>query len=139
MSAPEAGDHPVVLFDGVCNFCNGSVNFIIDRDPTARFRFAAQQSDAARELLAARGVTLPEGDPEGILLVVGDKVYRDSGAALRIAAGLRGFFKVLAVFWLVPWFLRDFVYKLIARNRYRWFGKSETCRVPTPDVRARFL
>ncbi len=131
--------HPVVLFDGVCNFCNASVNWIIDRDPKARFRFAAQQSEAAHALLAARGVNLPEGDPEGILLVVGEQVHRDSGAALRIAGGLRSVFKVFWVFLVVPWFLRDIVYKFIAKRRYRWFGKSETCRVPTPEIRSRFL
>ena len=116
-----------------------SVNFIIDRDPKARFRFAAQQSDAARALLAARGFTLPEGDPEGILLVTSDAVLGDSTAALHIARGLSGFFRVFWIFIVVPRFLRDFVYKFIAKRRYRWFGKSETCRVPTPEIRARFL
>lgn len=129
----------VVLFDGVCNFCNASVNFIIDRNPKDDLRFAPLQSEAARSLLKDVGVAIPEGDPDSILLVQNGKVYSHSGAALRIAAHLT-FPWFLGVFGLLtPWFLRDLVYKFIAKNRYKWFGKSEACRVPTPEFRARFL
>ena len=132
-------EHPVILFDGVCNLCNHSVNFIIDRDPQARFRFAALQSPAAQALLAARGLPPPAAEPESILLLAGDKVHQRSGAALRIARGLRGAWPLLSAFLLVPAPLRDWVYRWIARNRYRWFGKSDTCRMPTPELKARFL
>ena len=129
----------MVLFDGVCNLCNGSVNFIIDRDPKATLRFASLQSNAAHELLEKHGIKLPEGDPDSILLVDGERVYDKSGAALRIAGKLRSPIAVLWIFLIVPWFIRDFFYKVIARNRYKWFGKSEACRVPTPELKERFV
>lgn len=129
----------IVLFDGVCNFCNASVQFIIDRDPTQRFRFAPLQSDVAKDLLRAHGVTPPVGDPDTIILVDGDRIHMRSGAALRIARQLAGAWKLLAIFLVVPWFLRDLGYLIIAKNRYRFFGKSDTCRIPTPEFRARFL
>lgn len=129
----------VVLFDGVCNLCNGAVHFILDRDPDERMQFASLQSDAGKELLRTRGFPIPEGDPNSVLLVVDERVYDGSGAALRIAARMKWPWKIFAVFLVVPWFLRDLVYYLIAKNRYRLFGKSEACRVPTPELRARFL
>lgn len=129
----------IVLFDGVCNFCNASVNFIIDRDPESQFRFAPLQSDVAKELLQKHGMKVPEGDPDTIVLVDGEHAYERSGAALRIARRLTSPWKIMFAFIIVPWFLRDLAYVIIAKNRYRLFGKSDTCRVPTPDVRARFL
>ncbi len=134
-----AKDAPLILFDGVCNLCSASVNFVIDHDPNARFRFAALQSDAAIYTLAQHGVTLPAGDPDSFVLVEGGHVYERSTAALRVARNLGGVWRLLYAFIVVPAFLRDAVYKLVARNRYRWFGKSDTCRVPTPELRARFL
>lgn len=132
-------DHPVMLFDGVCNLCNGAVNFAIDRDPEARLRFASLQSPAARELLARLGHPMPSGDPESILLVERGRVYECSGAALRIARHLSGAWSLLAALLAVPWPLRDLVYRWVAANRYRWFGKADVCRVPTPELRARFI
>ncbi|MFY9341023.1 MAG: thiol-disulfide oxidoreductase DCC family protein [Planctomycetota bacterium] len=128
---------PLVLFDGVCNLCNGAVQFILRRDPAARFRFASLQSAAARTALAAAGVvgTLPDS----IVLLDAGRVRVKSGAALAIARGLRFPWPLLTVFWLVPSPLRDLVYDWIARNRYRWFGKREQCWVPTRELRARFL
>ncbi|MCE9667303.1 thiol-disulfide oxidoreductase DCC family protein [Myxococcus stipitatus] len=128
----------VVLFDGVCNLCNGAVNFIIDRDPASSFRFAALQSDQAAALLAPLG-RVPEVEPQSFILVEGGKVYERSTAALRIARRLRGGWKLFYAFMLVPRPLRDAVYRLVARNRYRMFGKAESCRMPTPELRARFL
>jgi predicted DCC family thiol-disulfide oxidoreductase YuxK len=128
----------VVLFDGVCNLCNGSVNFIIDRDPAARFRFAALQSAPAAELLGRFGQK-PEAEPQSVLLLEDGKLYDRSTAALRIARRLGGGWKLLYAFIVVPRPVRDVVYGFIARNRYRWFGKSESCRMPTPELRARFL
>ncbi len=130
---------PVILFDGVCNLCSASVNFVIDRDPGARFRFAPLQSEAGREILTAHGESIPVGDPDSIVLVEDGAVYERSTAALRIARDLGGPWSLLYVFIIIPAFVRDAVYRLVARNRYRWFGKSDACRVPTPELRARFL
>lgn len=129
----------VVLFDGVCNLCNGAVHFMIDRDPKERLRFASLQSEAGRALLTEHDVALPEGDPDSIVLVTGGRAYDGSGAALRIAARLAFPWPLLSALLVVPWFVRDIVYYVIARNRYRWFGKSEACRVPTPELKKRFL
>jgi predicted DCC family thiol-disulfide oxidoreductase YuxK len=132
----------VVLFDGVCNLCNASVLFVIDRDPDSRFRFAALQSDEAqvllREIDADRDHDRPL-DLSSVLLIEGPHVYDRSGAALRIARKLSGAWPVLSVFLLVPRPIRDAVYNWIARNRYRWFGRQDACRIPTPELRARFL
>jgi predicted DCC family thiol-disulfide oxidoreductase YuxK len=139
-SAPDLSDRPaIVLFDGVCNFCNGSVHFIVDRDPAGRFRFAAQQSPEGARLLRQLGLPPAEGAPESILLVEGDRVYDRSTAALRIARRLRFPWWLLYGLIAVPRPLRDLVYGFIARNRYRWFGRTEQCRLPTPSLRARFL
>jgi predicted DCC family thiol-disulfide oxidoreductase YuxK len=129
----------IVLFDGVCNLCNNTVQIIIDHDPTGHFRFASLQSETAKTLLAEHGMKPPEGDPDSILLVRDGRVYSHSGAALRIAKKMSGAFKLLWLFIAVPWPIRDAVYRLIARNRYRWFGREESCRIPTPELRARFL
>lgn len=129
--------HPIVLFDGVCNLCSTSVQFILQRDPAGRFRFASLQSDLAQRLLTERGL-----DPkalDSVVVVDGDRFYRESDAALRIARDLKGAWKALSVFRVIPRPVRDWAYRLIARNRYRWFGKSETCWLPTPELRGRFL
>jgi predicted DCC family thiol-disulfide oxidoreductase YuxK len=129
--------HPIVLFDGVCNLCNGAVQFILRRDPTGRFRFASLQSPAGEELQTRLGI-----DPkalDSILLVEGERWYRESDAALRIASRMSGAWKALGVLRVIPRPLRDPVYRWIARNRYRWFGKQETCWLPTPELRGRFL
>lgn len=133
----EPAGHPIVLFDGVCNLCNRSVQTIIRHDRQGRFRFASLQSQVGERLRKRFGI-----DPEkvdSILLVDGDRWYQESDAALRIARGLGGVWAPLGIFRLLPRFLRDAVYRWIARNRYRWFGKSETCWLPTPELRGRFL
>jgi predicted DCC family thiol-disulfide oxidoreductase YuxK len=132
----EMPANPIVLFDGVCNLCNGSVQFIIRRDPKARFRFASLQSTVGERLRGELGI-----DPtlDSVLLVEDGRWYKESDAALRIAHGLGGPWKALGIFRLIPTFLRDRAYRLIARNRYRWFGKQETCWLPTPELRGRFL
>jgi predicted DCC family thiol-disulfide oxidoreductase YuxK len=135
-AADGAADGPVVLFDGECNLCHGAVQFIVRRDPRARFRFAALQSAAAARLLAAAGAG-PIGDT--MALVQGGAVHVRSGAALRIARGLRFPWPLLAVFLIVPAPLRDLVYRFVARHRFRWFGRRELCWLPTPALRARFL
>lgn len=130
-------DRAVVLFDGVCNLCNGSVQFILKRDPHGRFRFASLQSDAGRGLLHAHG--LPADALESVVLVEDGRAWTRSDAALRIARGLSGGWRAAGVLRVVPRPLRDAVYGLVARNRYRWFGKRESCMIPTPEWRARFL
>lgn len=128
---------PLILFDGICNLCSGAVQFVIRRDGRARFRFAALQSAAAKAALASVGGlgTLPDS----IVVLHRGRLRTKSAAALAIARGLRFPWPLLTIFWLVPYPLRDLVYDWIAKNRYRWFGKTEQCWVPTPALRARFL
>jgi predicted DCC family thiol-disulfide oxidoreductase YuxK len=129
--------NPIVLFDGVCNLCNGSVQFIIRHDREGRFRFASLQSPVGQDLQARFGMDPRQLD--SVILVEGDRWFKESDAALRIARGMNGAWKALSVFRVIPRPLRDAVYRLIARNRYRWFGKQETCWLPTPELRGRFL
>ncbi len=128
---------PVILFDGVCNLCNGAVNFVIDRDPDARFKLAALQSEPGRALAARCGIDADALD--SIVLVERGRCYTRSAAALRIARGLGGAWPLLAALEAVPAPLRDRIYAWVAANRYRWFGRRESCRVPTPELRGRFL
>jgi predicted DCC family thiol-disulfide oxidoreductase YuxK len=129
--------NPIVLFDGVCNLCSGSVQFILKRDPEARFRFASLQSEAGQTIQAEHG--LDPGVLSSVLLLEDDRLYRESDAALRIVRHLPGAWKLLTALKIVPRPIRDGLYRLLARNRYRWFGKAETCWLPTPELRGRFL
>jgi predicted DCC family thiol-disulfide oxidoreductase YuxK len=130
-------DHAVILFDGVCNLCNGTVNFIIDHDPQGYFRFAPLQSDVAREKLA--GTAAADADLDTIVLVENGTAYVRSTAALRIARRLTGPWSLLSLFLVVPRPLRDVVYNWVAANRYDWFGRRDQCRLPTPELKERFL
>ena len=127
----------IILFDGVCNLCNTSVNFVIDRDSRDRFLFAALQSDFAKNRLQELGYH--DFTLSSVLLVEGERVYKESTAALRIAKGLGGLWPLLYIMIIIPSSLRDVVYKYIARNRYKWFGKRESCRVPEPAVLRKFV
>ena len=127
----------VILFDGVCNFCNGSVNFIIDRDPAAYFKFAPLQSEVGEKLLRENGVDKIETD--SVVLIEDGKVYTRTTAALRIARKLNGYWSWFYGFIVVPSHFRDIFYKLFAKYRYRMFGKQEACMLPSPAVRSRFL
>lgn len=126
----------IVLFDGVCNLCNTSVQFIINRDPGARFQFASLQSAMGQQLL--REHQIDPGD-ESIVLVENGRAYTHSTAALRIARWLSGGWSLFYGFVLVPTFIRDAAYRVVVHNRYRWFGKQELCMIPTPALRKRFL
>ena len=128
---------PVVLFDGVCNLCNGSVRFVIERDPHKHFQFAPLQSETATTLIG--GTADPLAMPDSIVLVDDGRLYVRSTAALRIARRLRFPWPLVWVFMAVPRPLRDWVYVVIARHRYGWFGKRDTCMVPTKEIRDRFL
>lgn len=128
---------PVILFDGVCNLCNSSVQFVIKRDKNGTFRFAALQSEAANQLL--KNFQHQKMDLTTIILVQGNQLWTKSDAALRIAKKLSGAWPLLYAFIVVPRFLRNAVYDWIARNRYQWFGKKDECMIPTPELRQRFL
>ena len=130
-------NHPVVLFDGVCNLCNRSVGFIIRRDPKARFRFAALQSDPGRRLLKARSLPLDQFDT--MVLIDGSSSYTRSDAAIRIARRLSGPWPILAAARVIPRPMRNWLYDLVAGHRYRWFGRKDACMMPTEDVAHRFL
>jgi predicted DCC family thiol-disulfide oxidoreductase YuxK len=127
----------VVLFDGVCNFCDGTVSFIIAHDPHAYFRFAALQSPVAYRLLER--CASPLYAPDSLVLVESGKYYTRSTAALRIARRLRSPWFLLYGLIVVPRPIRDALYDWFARNRYRWFGKRDECLVPDTDMRRRFL
>jgi predicted DCC family thiol-disulfide oxidoreductase YuxK len=127
----------VVLFDGVCNLCNGFVRFVIRRDRQARFKFGSLQSRGAKELLSRRSNSA--AIPDSVVLWENGTVYTESSAALRIARMLGFPWSLAYALVIVPKKLRDAIYSLVARNRYRWFGKRDVCMIPTPDLRDRFL
>lgn len=129
--------HPIIYFDGVCNLCNGAVQFALKRDTKGVFRFAALQSDAGQHILDRVG--LPREALKTIVLVEGDTIYTHSTAALRAARHLSGLWPLLYAFIVVPRPIRDGVYNWIARNRYRWFGRTEACMMPRPEWKGRFL
>jgi len=131
-----------ILFDGVCNLCNGFVQFVIRHDAAGQFRFAALQSEAGQALLAAHGQPLTPAalaDPASVVLVADGRVHTHSAAVLRIAGRLGGPWRLAAVGWLLPGPWRDAAYRFVAQHRYRWFGRQESCWLPTPELRERFL
>ena len=128
----------IILFDGVCNLCNSSVQFIIKRDKKDIFRFAALQSDIGQELVRKRGIDTSMVD--SIILIQPEVAYYvKSDAALRIARSLSGFWPALGIFLWLPSGLRDLVYDLVAKNRYKVFGKRDACMIPTPELKEKFL
>ncbi len=130
-------DKSLILFDGVCNLCDSSVQFILLRDKKDRFRFASLQSDYGQNILKQHH--LPTEKFNSLALIENGKLYQRSTGALRIARRLKGAWPMLYAFIIVPPFIRNFVYDLIARNRYRWFGKKETCMMPRPEWKQKFL
>ena len=133
----NTGKKSLVLFDGVCHFCNNSVNFIIDRDPEKKFVFAPLQSQFSKDILNRLNEQSISIDT--VILIQDNKVYKRSRASLEIARQLNGLWPLCYVAILIPGFIRDFVYNYIAKNRYKWFGQMEACRIPTPEMRERFL
>lgn len=127
----------IILFDGVCNLCNGVVNFIIDRDPLKKFQFASLQSEKGQYLLDK--FHLSKIDFDSFVLVDGDVFYQKSTAALVVAKHLNSPWSYFYWFLFLPKSMRDWFYDLIAKNRYSWFGKKESCRIPTPELKDRFL
>jgi predicted DCC family thiol-disulfide oxidoreductase YuxK len=130
-------EHPVILFDGVCNFCNGAINFVLKHDKKGIFRFAPLQSEAGQKLL--QQYHLSTKDFDSFVLIDEGKVYKKSAASLRVMNKLPWYWKEVQVFRIIPTIFRDAIYDFIARNRYKWFGKKEQCMVPTPEIRSRFL
>jgi predicted DCC family thiol-disulfide oxidoreductase YuxK len=130
-------EQPIILFDGICNLCNGAVQFIIKHDKRNLFRFGSLQSGTGQQLLAQ--YNLPMNEFNSFILIENNKAYSRSTAALKIAKKLNGILPWLYVFMIIPKIFRDSIYDLIARNRYKWFGQKDECMVPTPELKARFL
>lgn len=126
----------IVLFDGVCNFCNSSVQFIIKHDTSNSLKFASLQSSIGQALL--NKYAIPK-DVDSVIFIENNQAYTKSSAALKIANYFGGFWKLLQIFMVVPTFIRNFFYDIIAKNRYRWFGKKDSCMLPSPEIRNRFL
>lgn len=133
----QSESHKIILFDGVCNLCNGAINFVIKKDKKNIFKFAPLQSEIGKTLLSQFKIDTSEVD--SIILVDGEKYYAKSSAALRISKELSGAYPLLYGFIILPRFIRDLVYDYIAKNRYKWFGKKESCMIPTPELKEKFL
>ena len=129
-------DKPVILFDGVCNLCNKSVRFVIKRDPQGKFRYASLQSGFGQALL--KQFNLPSGNFNSFILFQDNKVYTRSTGALKMLSQLEGW-RWTRIFYIFPRVLRDAVYNMISKYRYRWFGKMDECMIPTKELQARFL
>lgn len=154
----------IVLFDGVCNLCNSTVQFIIRHDPLGQFQFASQQSEIGQKLLAKHGIQTAQALADSVVVIEGDtawletegasptkptsdnvagleeeKIWLESDAALQILYRLGGFWSLFAGLKIIPKPLRDWVYRLIAQNRYRLFGQRQSCMIPTPEHKKRFL
>jgi len=130
-------DHPVLLFDGYCNLCNGSVIAIVKHDPLGKIRFASLQSELGQKLVT--GHQLDQDDIDSVILIKKGRASVKSDAVLNVLQLLGGFYRLLLIFKIVPRGLRDWIYDWIAANRYAWFGKRDVCMIPTPDLKARFL
>lgn len=130
-------DKPIVLFDGVCNLCNSSVQTLIKMDSEGKFRLASLQSEVGQSLLEK--FALPKEELSSVVLIDKEKAYLRSDVPLEVMRKLGGGWQLFYVFKIIPRFLRDAIYNFIAQNRYRWFGKQEACMMPTADIRQRFL
>jgi predicted DCC family thiol-disulfide oxidoreductase YuxK len=127
----------VILFDGICNLCNSSVQFVINHDPHGKFKFASIQSEAGQRLMKLYNI--PGSVNDSFILISDDNVYTKSTAALKVAKELKGVVNSLYGFILVPQFIRNAVYNIISRNRYKWFGKKDACMIPSKEINAKFL
>jgi predicted DCC family thiol-disulfide oxidoreductase YuxK len=130
-------ERPVILFDGVCNFCNNVINFVIKRDKAAEIQYAPLQS--AKGQLFAKQYNFSAEELKTFVFIEDGKMYTKSTAALRVCRYLGTLWPAMMAFMIVPKFIRNAVYDLVAKNRYKWFGKKDTCMIPTPDVRNRFI
>lgn len=130
-------EHPIILFDGVCNFCNGAINFVLKQDKKGIFRFAPLQSESGQKLL--QQYNLSKEDFDSFVLIDEGKVYKKSSASLRVMNKLPWYWKGLQIFRIIPTFLRDAIYDFIAKRRYKWFGKKDQCMLPASEIKNRFL
>jgi predicted DCC family thiol-disulfide oxidoreductase YuxK len=137
MNGNGTQDHPIILFDGVCNLCNRSVQCVIKHDPEHVFRFASLQSPFGQKIIS--GHHLPSSDYNSFILFADNKIFIRSTAALMVAKKLKGLVKLLYVFIVLPKFIRDAVYNLIAKNRYTWFGKETECWLPADELKHLFI
>ena len=136
MNVPQ--DKRIVMFDGVCNLCNSSVNYIIDRDHDDLYRFVALQSELGKELQQYLGIS--ETNLDSIILYIPNEAYYiKSSAALKIMQSFKGVWKLSYIFNVLPTTFRDKIYDYVAKNRYKWYGKKEQCRIPTPELKSKFL
>ena len=131
-------DKKIILFDGVCNLCDSSVQYVIKHDKKDIFRFVALQSELGQKILNHIGIN-PIHTDSIVLYEPGISYYYKSTAALEIAKGLSGIFALASIFTLLPSEIRDFIYDYVARNRYKWYGKKENCMIPTPELKVKFL
>ena len=131
-------DKKIILFDGVCNLCDSSVQYVIKHDKKDRFRFVPLESELGQKILKHIGIN-PIHTDSIVLYEPGISYYYKSTAALEIAKGLSGIFTLAAVFKILPTGIRDTVYDYVAKNRYNWYGKKEACMIPTPELKAKFL
>ena len=129
--------HSIILFDGVCNLCNNAINLVIKRDKKNRYRFTALQEEPGLSLLKRYNINT--NDVDSIVLIENEKAYKKSTAALRVARTLSGAWPLLYGFIIVPAFIRNIVYDFIAKHRYNWYGKKESCMIPTPELKSKFL
>lgn len=127
----------LVLFDGVCNLCNFTVNFIIDRDQKKEYYFAPLQSETAKSILLKYGMS--QNEMNSVILIKGNQIYQKSDAVLEIIKDFSLPYQIFQIGRILPKYIRDYLYDCIAKNRYRFFGKTETCKIPTPELRERFL
>lgn len=130
-------NYEIILFDGVCNFCNASINFVIDHDLEKHFKFAPLQSEIGQEILTKFNQNTKDFD--SVILLKNNQLYQKSEAAIEIAKHLSGVWKYLSFFGILPTFFLNFFYNIIAKNRYKFFGKTDSCRMPTAELRERFL
>lgn len=130
-------DSPVIFFDGVCNFCNYWVNFVIKRDRKKKLKFTTLQGETARQLLPQYHIN--PSSLSSVILIDKGKAYTQSSAAIRICKYLNGGWKLFYGLIIIPKLIRDYFYIIVARNRYKWFGKKNECMAPTQEIRERFL
>lgn len=130
-------DKPIILFDGLCNLCNGAIQFVIKNDSKEKFLFSSLQGEVGQQIL--KKYHLPLQQLSSFVLLQDDKIYTKSSAAIKVAQQLNGIWKCFYIFNIVPLFIRDGVYNWIAKNRYKWFGKKESCLIPSKNLEQRFL
>ena len=132
------GGKHIILFDGICNFCNDSIRFVMKRDKNDLYRYASLQSELGKQMTAERGIDTSKVDSI-ILVAPGEAYFLKSDAALQISKNLNGLYPLLSMFLIIPKGIRNYVYDTIARNRYKWFGKKDECPIPSADERSKFL